>query len=187
MQRHANEHDLLHGIKYHAVCVSDDVREHHLTRKNADSNARCMLITNDEYDDIAHMDCVADPPSMTEDELFYNMDRLGFSMFGARIVSSRDIRPEYVITAMMLENEPRFVTAGLPVIILKNDVNFGLLFFLAESYGFISILAGVIKHLAKKRGHMKDVARRLFFVYDDVRIIKPLDYRMDKAMATYGC
>ena len=88
---------------------------------------------------------------------------------------------------MMLENEPRFVTAGLPVIILKNDVNFGLLFFLAESYGFISILAGVIKHLAKKRGHMKDVARRLFFVYDDVRIIKPLDYRMDKAMATYGC
>jgi DNA-binding PadR family transcriptional regulator len=88
------------------------------------------------------------PANMTERDLIYNLARFGYSEFGSLPKEGQDIGIEYVVAAVLLKGDARRIQA-IPVILAKNQANYGVLLFLAKKYGVQGQLYGLLRVLAK--------------------------------------
>lgn len=97
---------------------------------------------------------LSDPPrpaAFTKNEMFCNMERHGFGMIGPPPdLDERPIRPEYVITATHFSTEPRWFIAGVAVMLCVCKINWRLLMYLAEVYGYEGTLYGVADSLCRQ-------------------------------------
>ena len=93
------------------------------------------------------------PTAITYAEMTYNMARLGFKLHGPPERKTVNIRAEYLIAGMMFGRNSRIICAGIPVILCKNSINYGLLSFLAHRYGFAGKIYGILSEL-KNRGRI---------------------------------
>lgn len=91
-----------------------------------------------------------DPASITEEEMEYNMYLHGFEMMsatGRTIPETAIIRPEYVVAGAMFGMHTRRISSGIPVVLCNADVNYGLLLYVARSYGFAGRLLGIMSDI----------------------------------------
>lgn len=88
------------------------------------------------------------PAEMAEQDLTYNLTRLGYKEFGLQAERGKRICIEYIITSIMLKKDERRIQA-IPIILAKNRPNYNLLTFLAQKYGQSDRLLGLLKALNK--------------------------------------
>ena len=88
------------------------------------------------------------PAKITEEDLIFNLARFGYTEFGPKIKQGKLICIEYIINAIMFQNDARRMDA-IPIILAKNSnkTNYDLLLFLARKYGFGGIMLGILKAL----------------------------------------
>jgi len=86
------------------------------------------------------------PAKISELDLVYNLTRFGYKEFGSELGSGKDICIEYMITAILMKNDARRITA-IPIILAKNRVNYNLLIFLSQKYSVADRLLGLLKVL----------------------------------------
>ena len=84
------------------------------------------------------------PAKISQSDLFYNLNRFGYKEFGWDIEKSEKICIEYIITAILLQNDFRLFEA-IPIIISKNSFDTDLLIFLSQKYHTSSKLLGLLK------------------------------------------
>ena len=90
------------------------------------------------------------PASMSADEIMVNLDRHGFPLIvTVKPGSVPKIRPEYVIAASYFTNEPRWYISATAVLMCRPDLDWGLLLYLARTYGFAGSIRGILEELAK--------------------------------------
>ncbi len=85
-----------------------------------------------------------DPRKVPENELAYNLARLGYKEFGTVAKQSRDILKEFLAVSLLLEGDVRRIEA-VPVILAKGKTNWDLLIFLAQKYGTSARLLGLLR------------------------------------------
>lgn len=88
------------------------------------------------------------PATLPAEDLIFNLARFGYSELGSRVRQGRALCIEYVISAVLCQNDARRIDA-VPVILAKNPrvVNYTVLLFLAQRYGFEGDLLGILKAL----------------------------------------
>ncbi len=88
------------------------------------------------------------PANLTENDLIFNLARFGYTEFGPKIKQGKLICIEYIINAIMFQNDARRMDA-ISVILAKNSdkTNYDLLLFLAQKYGFGGKILGILKAL----------------------------------------
>jgi len=104
------------------------------------------------------------PAKISEQELIYNLARFGYKEFGYDIKESTQIRIEYIITSILLQEDIRKIEA-IPIILAKkeNTVNYNLLLFLSQKFGTTSKLLGILialnqfKHLQGVRNAIRNL------------------------------
>ncbi|SRR5579885_1232470 len=94
------------------------------------------------------------PAKMTEEDQVFNLARFGYTEFGPQIRQGKMICIEYLISAIMLQNNARRINA-IPVILAKNSgrTNYDLLLFLARKYNFAEKLLGILRTLRNLVSH----------------------------------
>jgi hypothetical protein len=95
------------------------------------------------------------PGKTSEKELFYNLNRFGYTEFGEKAKPSANIAIESIITAILLQGDARRKEA-IPVILSKafdgntgRKPNYRLLAFLCGKYGKLPELLGLLKAFNK--------------------------------------
>lgn len=114
------------------------------------------------------------PLKITEEDIVSNLAMLGYKEIGTDIKPpSRLIGIEYIITAILLRNDPRRVDA-IPIIIAKNQdmINYELLTFLSKKYHTLDLLFSLLRalHKFKPTARSKRVLDRLGYM--DVREVR---------------
>lgn len=99
------------------------------------------------------------PAKISEQDLVYNLARLGYKEIGTEIKQEKDICIEYMITAILLRNKARRIEA-IPIMLAKNKSNYNLLMFLCQKYEVSSRLLGLLKILNKIR-HAKEIQQAI--------------------------
>lgn len=94
------------------------------------------------------------PANLTGDDLVFNLARFGYTEFGPKIKQGRLVCMEYLIIAIMFQNDARKMDA-ISVMLAKNSdkTNYDLLLFLALKYGFGGKMLGILKTLRKLVAH----------------------------------
>ena len=87
-----------------------------------------------------------DPRKLSENELVYNLERLGYKEFGTEAKQSREILKELLATSLLLKGDARRIDA-VPVILAKGGTRWDLLVFLAQKYGTAGRLLGLLRAL----------------------------------------
>jgi len=93
----------------------------------------------------------ANPAKISEQDLIYNLSRLGYKEMGPKISQGRDICLESIITSLLLKNDARRIEA-IPAILAKNKANYNLLIFLCQKYNQLEKLLGLLQVLNKIKG-----------------------------------
>lgn len=88
------------------------------------------------------------PLSITDTDLNFNLNRLGYREFGAKIVEGKKYCVEYIATALLLREEARGLDA-VAVILAKNNFNSNLLGFLSQKYEASPTLLGILEVLGQ--------------------------------------
>jgi hypothetical protein len=88
------------------------------------------------------------PAKITEEDLIYNLARFGYKEFGSNITLGEPICIEYIISAAFMSKDARRNEA-IPIIMEKNNLNYNVLTFLSQKYGFSDRLLGLFKVLYK--------------------------------------
>jgi hypothetical protein len=85
------------------------------------------------------------PSQISEKELTYNLTKFGYREFGYAIQASIDICIEYIITAILQNNDIRRIEA-IPIILAKNDqiINYRILIFLCQKYKLLGELLDLL-------------------------------------------
>jgi DNA-binding transcriptional ArsR family regulator len=81
------------------------------------------------------------PGKISERDLVYNLSRFGYKELGSDIEMGQEICIEYIVTSLLLRGDARRREA-IPVLLAKNDVDYGLLIFLSQKYGVADRLYG---------------------------------------------
>ncbi|MCW4021703.1 MAG: hypothetical protein NWF02_00865 [Candidatus Bathyarchaeota archaeon] len=84
------------------------------------------------------------PTKISDTDLFYNLNRFGYKEFGWKIETGKKICIEYIINAMLLQNNSRLFEA-IPIIISKNNFDPNLLIFLCQKFQTSDKLLGLLK------------------------------------------
>ncbi len=95
------------------------------------------------------------PAKIPEQDLTYNLSRFGYREIGAEPKRGDNICIEYVVTAILMKNDARRITA-IPLILAKNKTNYNLLTFLSQKYELSGRLLGLLKVLNKTR-HINEI------------------------------
>lgn len=126
------------------------------------------------------------PAAFTKDDMLHNMERHGFELIGSMPKPcGMSIRPEYVITATHFSMEPRWLIAGVAVMLCACKINWRLLLYLADAYGYAGTLYGVVDSLCRQGRDFRrpsDVWRRR-----GIQMVVTEDDTIRKALRTYGC
>jgi hypothetical protein len=88
------------------------------------------------------------PAKITEKDLIYNLSRLGYKEFGLKIEQGEKICIEYTITSVLLQDDARRLRS-IPILLMKNEINYNLLIFLCKKYKKMGELFGILKTLNK--------------------------------------
>lgn len=90
------------------------------------------------------------PAKLSESDSIFNLARFGYKEIGSEIRQGEKICIEYIITSILMKNDARHRDA-IPVILAKNRASYSLLIFLAQKYGLLGRLLGILKALDKLR------------------------------------
>jgi hypothetical protein len=99
------------------------------------------------------------PAKISEDYIVFNLARFGYTELGPKIKQGKLICIEYIVTAIMFQNDARRIDA-IPIILAKNSdkTNYDLLLFLARKYGFGGRILGILRTLRNLVAHgMKEI------------------------------
>lgn len=99
------------------------------------------------------------PAKITEEDLIFNLARFGYTEFGPQIKQGKLICIEYIIIAILFQNDARRIDA-IPIILAKNSdkTNYDLLLFLSRKYGFGGRIFGILRTLRNLVAHgMKEI------------------------------
>ena len=99
------------------------------------------------------------PAKIKEQDLVYNLARFGYVEFGPQLKQGESICIEYIITAIMFQNDARRIDA-IPIIIAKNSekTSYDLLLFLSRKYNFEGKILGILRALRNLVAHgMKSI------------------------------
>lgn len=99
------------------------------------------------------------PAEITEMDLIYNLARFGYREFGSRIRQGQEFCIEYIITALLMQNDARRIEA-IPIILAKHNANSSLLLFLAQKYRLSGRLLGLLKILEETKT-MKEIKKTI--------------------------
>lgn len=86
------------------------------------------------------------PLSIPDSDLNFNLNRFGYSEFGASIVEGKKFCIEYIAISLLLREEARGIDAAA-VILAKNSFNSNLLAFLSQKYEVSPRLLGILNVL----------------------------------------
>jgi len=88
------------------------------------------------------------PAKISEEDQVFNLARFGYTEFGPKIKQGKLICIEYIINAIMFQNDARRMDA-IPVILAKNSdkTNYDLLLFLTRKYDFGGKILGILRAL----------------------------------------
>lgn len=116
------------------------------------------------------------PAKISEQDLLYNLARFGYTEFGPKIKQGKPICIEYIITAVMFQNDARKIDA-IPIILAKNSkkTNYDLLLFLAQKYGFEGRILGILRALRNLAVH--GLAR----IDEPIRLLEVMKVKETKA------
>jgi hypothetical protein len=89
-----------------------------------------------------------DPSKLGEKDLAYNFARFGYRELGSEGEGGRDFCVEYIISSALLGEDKRPI-AAVPVLLVKNKVDYSLLVFVSRKYGFAEKLLGGLVVLIK--------------------------------------
>src|SRR5574340_919752 len=94
------------------------------------------------------------PAKITEEDLIFNLARFGYTEFGPQIKPGKLICVEYIINAIMFQNDARRRDA-IPITLAKNSdkTNYDLLLFLSPKYGFGGRILGILRALRNLMAH----------------------------------
>lgn len=94
------------------------------------------------------------PAKISEEDLIFNLARFGYTELGPKIKQGKLICIEYIITAILFQNDARRIDA-IPIIIAKNTkkTNYDLLLFLARKYNFEGKILGILLALRNLVAH----------------------------------
>ncbi|MEO9307499.1 MAG: hypothetical protein ABI342_04200 [Nitrososphaera sp.] len=94
------------------------------------------------------------PAKISDEDLIFNLARFGYTEMGPTIKQGRLICIEYIIIAIIFQNDARRIDA-IPVILAKNSdkTNYDILLFLARKYGFGGRILGILKTLRNLMVH----------------------------------
>lgn len=126
------------------------------------------------------------PATFTKNEMLFNMERYGFKMLGSPpSLNEKLIRPEYIMTATHFSMEPRWFITGMAVMLYKCKINWSLLSYLADMYGYTGTLYGIVDSLYR---HGRDF-RRPINAWRNCRIksIPTEDKTIRDALRIYRC
>jgi len=91
-----------------------------------------------------------DPAGVSEGDMAYNLDRLGYSELGSKIGKGEDVRVEYIAASIMIGGTARRLEA-IPILLAKNRPDYSMLFFLCKKYNVVEKLLACTKALVKAR------------------------------------
>ena len=126
------------------------------------------------------------PTAISNTEMLYNLDMYGYEMITTcRVYPTRVIRPEYVVVCAVYDFDMRHLTSGIPVVLAKAPIVWGLMRYEALRHGFGELLLGALQGMYD-RGVMPTAAGpTLRWLYD--RGIKPAEWSdLPKTIRTYG-
>jgi hypothetical protein len=83
---------------------------------------------------------------ISDEEIIFNLYRFGYKEFGSTFLETKKYCIEYIITALVLRNDARWLEA-IPIILAKNDFRPNLLSFLSQKYRTSGKLMGLLKVL----------------------------------------
>jgi hypothetical protein len=86
------------------------------------------------------------PASIPDSDLAYNLNKLGYRELGRPINQGQKICFEYIITALLLQNDARLQEAA-PIILAKNTFKSNVLTFLSQKFATAGKLLGMLKIL----------------------------------------
>ncbi len=88
------------------------------------------------------------PAKITAEDLVFNLARFGYTEFGPKIKQGKLICIEYIVCAIMFQNDARRMVA-IPIILAKNSgrTNYDLMLFLVRKYGFGGKMLGILHAL----------------------------------------
>jgi len=102
------------------------------------------------------------PAKITEQHLIYNLNRFGYKEMGTRIEQGKKICIEYIIASILLQEDARRIQS-IPILLIKNKINYNLLIFLCKKYKKTGELFGILKILnkIKENNEIKNAIRTL--------------------------
>ena len=93
------------------------------------------------------------PAKISEEDIVFNLARLGYTEIGSKVRQGKPFCIEYVISSIMFHNDARRIDA-VPVIIAKNPkISYDLLLFLARKCGFGGRMLGILRTLRDLAAH----------------------------------
>ena len=125
------------------------------------------------------------PTSVSYIEMLYNLDKYGYGMITTqKLYRTRIIRPEYVVVNAVYNFDMRHLTSGVPVVLTKAPIIWGLMRYEAERYNFLEILLGALVGL-DKYGVLPSAARQTVQILENREIIPVLCTDLPKTIRTY--
>lgn len=88
------------------------------------------------------------PASISDLDIVYNLGRFGYKEFGLKIEQGKKFCIEYLITALLLLDDPRRLEA-IPIVLAKNSFRSNLMAFLSQKFGTAGKLLGLLRILQK--------------------------------------
>ena len=126
------------------------------------------------------------PTTISSIEVLYNLDLYGYEMItNSRVYPTRVIRPEYVVVCAVYDFDMRHLTSGMPVVMAKAPMIWGLMRYEALRHGFGELLLGVLQGM-RDHGVMPPSAGPTMQRLYDVGI-EPAEWSdLPKTIRTYG-
>ena len=125
------------------------------------------------------------PTAVSNTEMLYNLDMYGYEMITVRrVYPTPVIRPEYVVVCAVYDFDMRHLTSGMPVVLAKAPIVWGLMRYEAVRHGFGELLLGALQGM-RDHGVMPAAAGpTLRWLYD--RGIEPSEWSdLPKTIRTY--
>lgn len=90
------------------------------------------------------------PSDISDLDLNFNLNRFGYREFGSQFAEGKKFCVEYIITAVLLKDEPR-KTEATAIILSKNNFKSNVLAFLSQKYQTTGRLMGILKTLERMK------------------------------------
>ena len=95
------------------------------------------------------------PAKISKEDIVFNLARFGYTEIGSKVKQGKLFCIEYVVSSIMFHDDARRMDA-IPVIMAKNPkINYDLMLFLAQKYGFSGKILGILYTLRALLTHGK--------------------------------